>query len=126
MTDDTVANKGLAYEQQACHYLQQHGLTLCQRNYRCRFGEIDLIMREASSLVFIEVRYRRSHRFGSGAESVDRRKQMRLIATAAHYLQGQQSSTTQATRFDVISMRPSQQKPQGDIDITWIKDAFQA
>ena len=87
MTHTVCNNKGQAYETKACLYLQQRGLTLLQRNYRSRHGEIDLIMQEADSLVFVEVRYRRSNRFGSGAESVSYHKQARLIATAAHYLQ---------------------------------------
>ena len=122
----TGIGKGQAYELKACHYLQQHGLKLQQRNYRCRYGEIDLIMQEADRLVFIEVRYRRNSRFGNGAESVDHRKQARLIATASHYLQAQQSSTTQAARFDVISIGPQAATNQDTDAILWIKDAFQA
>lgn len=112
----------------ACLYLQKNGLKLVQRNYHCRQGEIDLIMLDAHYLVFIEVRYRRSLRFGSGAESIDRRKQARLIATASHYLQRQQSNNTQAARFDVISIGPESAsiQAQQDAHIAWIKDAFQA
>mgnify|MGYP000241533353 CR=1 FL=1 len=120
------SSTGQAYELKACHYLQQHGLKLQQRNYRCRHGEIDLIMQEADSLVCVEVRYRRRSHFGDGAESVDRHKQARLIATAAHYLQAMKGSTTQAARFDVISIGPQQATNQDTNDILWIKDAFQA
>jgi len=119
-------NKGQVFELKACRYLQQQGLTLLQRNYHSRLGEIDLIMKDANTLVFIEVRYRRSNRFGSGAESVNYRKQTRLIATAAHYLQNQQGSATQAARFDVISIGPQQGLKPGADEILWIKDAFQA
>lgn len=123
-----ASNRGQAFEHKACLYLQQHGLKLLQRNYRSRLGEIDLIMMDGEYLVFIEVRYRRSHRFGTGAESVDRRKQGRLISTANHYLQRQRCSNTQAARFDVISISP---QPTTTMDsqadhILWIKDAFQA
>jgi putative endonuclease len=122
-TDTPVSTrKGQAFELMACHYLQQQGLSLVARNYRSRHGELDLIMNDGDSLVFVEVRYRRSTRFGSGAESVDRHKQARLIATAAHYLQNCGSRATQAARFDVISFGPQ----QGTNNILWIKDAFQA
>jgi len=128
MTSTTAIGnkKGQTFELKACHYLQQRGLKLLQRNYRSRYGEIDLIMQEADSLVFIEVRYRRSNRFGSGAESVNQHKQDRLIATAAHYLQNQRCSMTHASRFDVISIGPQQGIDQGAEEILWIKDAFQA
>ena len=62
------------------------GLSLLTRNFRSRLGEIDLIMDDGQSLVFVEVRYRRGNAFGSGAESVNRRKQARITACAQHYL----------------------------------------
>ncbi|MBE9539452.1 MAG: YraN family protein [Proteobacteria bacterium] len=109
-------------ENTACQYLQQQGLKLIERNYFCPRGEIDLIMRDATSIIFIEVRYRRNIRFGSGAESVDRRKQEKLLATAAHYLQNHPKAAKGACRFDVVSLtgQDDQQK------IEWINDAFQA
>jgi len=111
--------KGRDFELMACDYLQLQGLKLIDRNYRSRQGEIDLIMLDGDYLVFVEVRYRSNPRFGSGAESIDRRKQSRLLATAARYLQEQRHNATQAARFDVISIGAQQ-------DIHWIKDAFQA
>lgn len=114
--------KGRDFEFVACEYLQQQGLKLIDRNYRTRQGEIDLIMLDGDYLVFVEVRYRSNPRFGSGAESIDQRKQSRLLAAAARYLQDLRRSTTQAARFDVVSITPQQ-----DINaIHWIKDAFQA
>src|SRR3990172_1533488 len=86
----TAANRGKMGEHAeglACAHLVRHGLTLLQRNYRCVRGEIDLIMGEGASLVFVEVRYRHKPWFGSGAESVTRHKRAKLIATASHYLQ---------------------------------------
>ena len=124
MNSDTSVcnNKGQSYESMACHYLQHQGLKLLDRNYRSRQGELDLIMLDGDCMVFVEVRYRSNPHFGSGAESIDSRKQARLVATAARYLQGLQRSTTQAARFDVISIGPQ----QGTNEILWIKDAFQA
>ncbi|MEA3278839.1 MAG: YraN family protein [Pseudomonadota bacterium] len=101
----------------ACAYLERRGLRLVQRNYRCRRGEIDLVMRDTGTLAFVEVRYRANMRFGTPAETVDIHKQRRLTAAAAHYLQHQ--PTTLPCRFDVIAI-------SGDNRIDWIRDAFNA
>lgn len=112
---------GQAAETAACDHLQQHGLQLIERNYHCRQGEIDLIMRDGNYTVFVEVRFRRNSGFGSAAESVDHRKQKKIITTASHYLQQHSKLAQQPARFDVVSM-----SPQGnDTDIDWIRDAFQ-
>ena len=99
----------------ACAYLEGRGLRLVERNYRCRRGEIDLVMRESQTLVFVEVRYRRSSRFVSPAETVDVHKQRRLAAAAADYLQRNPSKLP--CRFDVLAMT-------GEDRIDWIRDAF--
>lgn len=111
---------GRRAELAACRYLQQQGLTLVEGNYRCGSGEIDLVMRDGQTLVFVEVRYRRSVRFGSAAESVDGRKQGKLLAAAAHYLQTHPKAARRACRFDVVALAGQQ------TDIDWIRDAFQA
>jgi putative endonuclease len=80
-------------------YLQQKGPALIESHYRCRWGEIDLILRDRDTLVFAEVRLRQSKTFGGAAYSVDRRKQARIIATARHYLA---SAKDAARRFDVV------------------------
>src|SRR5204862_504789 len=77
---------GTLAEQRAERYLQSQGLGLIERNYRSRFGEIDLIMRDGTSLVFVEVRMRRNKDFGGAAASIDVRKQQRIIRTAHQYL----------------------------------------
>lgn len=91
-------------ENAACEYLQSQGLTLVERNFLCKRGEIDLIMKQADTTVFIEVRYRRNNHFGSGAESVDWRKQEKLLATAEHYLQSHPKAAKGACRFDVVAL----------------------
>ena len=106
---------GKKAEDVACNFLQKEGLTLIERNYHCRYGEIDLIMQDSDVLVFIEVRYRQSALYGSAAESVDHNKQRKLVFTANHYLQ--RYPTTQATRFDVVTLSPNE-SPQ------WITNAF--
>lgn len=109
-------------EDTACDYLQSQGLKLIERNYLGPRGEIDLVMREARTTVFIEVRYRRSIRFGNGAESVDWRKQKKLLTTAQHYLQQHPKAARGACRFDVISLTTQGEQHQ----IDWIPNAFQA
>ncbi len=109
--------QGQAAEAQACRHLQQQGLELIERNYRCRQGEIDLIMRDKQSIVFVEVRYRSNTNFGGAAASVDQRKQAKLIGAASHYLQQHHALAQQPARFDVIAITPT--------TLEWIRDAFQ-
>ena len=114
-------------EQQACDHLQGQGLRLIERNYRSRFGEIDLIMRHADTLVFVEVRYRLSSRYGSPAESVDARKQAKIRATAEYYLQQHPQRPGESCRFDVVAITPpgvSDAKPATGGTLNWIPDAF--
>jgi putative endonuclease len=112
---------GQHYENQACTFLQQQGLRLIKRNFACRLGEIDLIMQEKKSLVFVEVRYRRSHSFGDGIESIEYRKCKKLIRTAEYYLQQNRLTEKIPCRFDVIGIT----HVSSDNSLTWIKDAFQ-
>jgi putative endonuclease len=111
--------QGKAAEAKALSYLQSRGLRLLQRNYRARGGEIDLIMQQEGTLVFVEVRYRKSSRFGSAAESVSAAKQHKLLNTASRFLQ--QQGLDAPCRFDVVGISGSNQT-----EIEWIRDAFQA
>ena len=108
---------GKKAEDVAYSFLKKNGLELIARNYRCNFGEIDLIMQDKEILVFVEVRYRKSDKFGSAIESVDANKQRKLVFTANHYLN--QTSHSQPTRFDVVALSP-------DEPPHWIIDAFMA
>ncbi len=100
-------------------FLERKGLRFVERNFRSRFGEIDLIMRDGEVLVFVEVRHRRSSRFGTAAETVDRRKQHKLIRTAEYYLHRHPALAERPCRFDVIATST----PEGQID-RWIQEAF--
>ncbi len=111
-------NAGLQAEQIAATFLINHGLSLVAQNYHCRFGEIDLIMQEAETLVFVEVRLRTSHQFGGAAESITQQKQHKLIATAQHFLQTQPNHPC---RFDAILMNKANLH-----DIEWLRNAFDA
>lgn len=113
-------DRGRQAEQLACHYLQAQGLRLIQRNYRCRLGEIDLVMEDGECLVFIEVRCRRNERFGNAIDSITPTKQARLIAAAQHYLQRTGGTHNQPCRFDAVGITPG----QGDHGIVWLQDAF--
>ncbi len=106
-------------ERDALRHLLQQGLRPVERNFRCRGGEIDLIMLEDDCLVFIEVRYRRSTRFSDPATTVDARKQQKLLRTAALYLARNRRFGRLATRFDVVALTGD-----GASSICWIRDAF--
>jgi putative endonuclease len=111
-------------EQNACQYLLKQNLKLISKNYRSKFGEIDIIMQDGQTLVFVEVRYRKQDKFGSGAESITLTKQKKLIKTASFYLQQHSYTNALSARFDVVSM--SAQPASTNMKIDWIKDAFQA
>ncbi|NIP73385.1 MAG: YraN family protein [Gammaproteobacteria bacterium] len=113
--------QGRRAEQLACEHLESRGLRPVARNYRCKAGELDLIMEEADTLVFVEVRFRRNTRYGSGTETVDRRKRAKVIAAASHYLQ-RCESRGRACRFDVVSITTDRRA----FAIQWIRDAFSA
>lgn len=112
-------NNGAQAEQWAAQYLQQQGLKPVTENYRGRFGEIDLIMRDGTALVFVEVRLRRNADFGGAAASIDTRKQQRIIRTAQQYL----ASLTRIPpcRFDAVLMDDAQ-----GTNVLWLKNAFEA
>lgn len=102
-------------ETRATRFLTGHGLTLVTRNYRCRGGEIDLVMRDGRQLVFVEVRYRSHSGYGGALASIDPRKRRRLIIAAQHYLL--HSGWQGPCRFDVVGFGPDQ-------PAHWIRDAI--
>ena len=112
--------KGRECEKQARVYLESQGLTFLEQNYRSRYGEIDLIMQDQTTLVFVEVRYRDSNAFGSAAETVDIRKQNKLRTTAEYYLQQHQKYKMYPCRFDVVAASPDTSKN----NLNWLKNAF--
>ncbi|WP_105188530.1 YraN family protein [Pseudoalteromonas sp. T1lg48] len=79
--------KGQHYELLAQDYLEKQGLTPVSRNYNCRYGELDLIMKEGLTWVFVEVKFRRKQEFGGVLYALTERKQQRLRRTIAHYVQ---------------------------------------
>jgi putative endonuclease len=111
-----VNRRGVAAETLAASFLLSRGLVIAQRNYHCRFGEIDLIARDGTTLVFVEVRQRRSERYGGAAESITAAKRARLVAAARHYLA--RHGQVPACRFDVVLIRGAEPC------IEWIRNAF--
>lgn len=99
---EQAAARGKAAEARALAYLQQQGMQLLERNFSCRCGEIDLIMHEQQTLVFVEVRQRSSAQYGGAAASVTAAKQIRLWRTAEYYLQ--RYPKPPRCRFDLIAI----------------------
>lgn len=111
-------DRGRNAETLAARYLESRGLTIVERNYRCRYGEIDLIARDGLTLVFVEVRARRSRAFGGAAASITAAKRNKLRRTALHYLAALGRSPR--CRFDAVLL-------SGDAHaVEWIRDAFGA
>ncbi|MEC9339943.1 MAG: YraN family protein [Pseudomonadota bacterium] len=111
--------RGAVAERIACDYLRRRGLDLAERNFRVRGGEIDLVMRQDETLVFVEVRARRSNQWGTAAETVTTRKQRRLLLAAQYYLQS--TGHVGPCRFDVVALTGEPGRERVD----WIRDAFQ-
>ncbi len=101
-------------EQKALSFLEAKGLSLVEKNFSCRLGEIDLIMKDETCLIFVEVRKRTNPLYGSGAETVTPAKQRKIIKTAQFFLLNHAIGDYDC-RFDVISINE---------DVDWIKHAF--
>jgi putative endonuclease len=121
MDDRLRKQAGSTAEDNALSHLRQQGLKLIARNYRCRAGEIDLVMLDGSTLVLIEVRYRATTAFGGAAASVTPHKQRRLALAAKHLLVSRAELRRYPARFDVVAVAPA---PGGDRQIEWIRNAF--
>ncbi len=117
-----TVNRGAKAEDRALAYLQSHGLALLARNYRCRGGELDLVMEAAGMLVFVEVRYRASADFGTPEETITASKQKRLLLAARIYLLHHPRHAARPMRFDVVSL----QGKLPEARIKWIRNAFGA
>jgi putative endonuclease len=115
--------KGLRFEDQARDYLRANGLVLLHPNYRCRFGEIDLVMRDGDTLCFIEVKFRKSRFFGGAAASITQTKQRKIIKTALFYIASHKQLANQAMRFDALLI---QQQADRSNHINWVQNAFYA
>ena len=115
-------NKGKAAENIACSYLKQNGLKLIDKNFYSRYGEVDLIMQDQDTLVFIEVRYRKNLDYGGALESVTPAKQKKIQTTALYYMQKKGSEYN--SRFDVVALTGNDINNQNKLSIEWIQNAF--
>jgi putative endonuclease len=113
---------GADFERRAGDELERAGLTLLVRNYTTRHGELDLVMRDGDTVVFVEVRYRKSASHGDAASSVTAGKQARLILAAQHWLAAHPQHARRACRFDVVSY----DGPMDAIRREWLRGAFEA
>jgi len=112
------AQRGAAVETAALAHLRTAGLSPLARNVRYKGGELDLVMRDGDTVVFVEVRYRADARFGGGAASVDLRKRRKLVLAARLFLQAHPALAQQPCRFDVV-------EGSGEpLHLNWLRDAF--
>lgn len=113
---------GSAWEARALAYLKRAGLVLLARNYTTRYGEIDLVMRDGDTVVFVEVRYREKHDFADAAMSVTRHKQGRLVRAASLFLQARPEWAQHPCRFDVLAFDHA----ADGTGCRWLRAAFDA
>lgn len=109
--------QGQLAEVMAATFLQKQGLKLVEKNFRCKYGEIDLIMQDGKTLVFVEVRLRSNQNYGGAAMSINQAKQQKLTRSAEHYLQTHHIQS--ACRFDAILLQSTQLNA-----VEWIQNAF--
>lgn len=120
MDDRHRKEAGVTGEAAALRYLCDRQLMLVTKNYRCKAGEIDLVMFDGPTLALIEVRYRADGAFGGAAASVTWRKQRRLINAARHLLLTRAELRRYPARFDVVTVEPG----ADGLRIEWIRHAF--
>ena len=108
-------------EDLAVRYLKKRGYKVIERNYRCQWGEIDLVARDKETLIFVEIKSRSSPGFGLPQDAVDRFKQEKLIQVAKAYMAEHRLPETIPARFDVVAVRLTPSGPEMEL----IKDAFQ-
>lgn len=123
--------QGGQFESLVWSWLEKHGYTLIEKNFARRVGEIDLVVKDPDKLtvVFVEVRFRASERYGGAIESVDYRKQRKLVRTANSWLQRHATQNTPA-RIDIIAIKPARRNTPTShswcgFEINWVKNAVE-
>ncbi|MEI2431303.1 MULTISPECIES: YraN family protein [Lysobacter] len=120
--DPGTRGRGAAVEAAARDHLLGYGLRPLASNAGFRVGELDLVMLDGDTVVFVEVRYRRDDRYGGGAVSVDARKRRKLVLAALAFLQRHRALADRACRFDVVEAQGDPERPR----LNWLRDAFRA
>jgi putative endonuclease len=113
---------GNVFEQRACAELERAGLKLLAKSYSTRFGELDLVMRDGNTVVFVEVRYRKHAAHGNAAESVTTSKRAKLIKAAELWLAEHPKHSNASCRFDVVTY----DGPAESARASWLRGAFEA
>ena len=121
MPPRSSAKTGKDAEQQALEHLQRQGLRLLAQNWLCKRGELDLVMLDGDTVVFVEVRYRKYAQWGGALASIDERKRQKLILAAQFFLLSEHRWADSPCRFDVVAIEST---PSGQADLNWLKDAF--
>ncbi|MFC6335642.1 YraN family protein [Pseudomonas sp. CCM 7891] len=121
MPQQSSAQSGKDAELQALKHLQQQGLRLLAQNWLCKRGELDLVMLDGDTVVFVEVRYRKHAQWGGALASIDRRKRQKLTLAAQFFLQSERRWADHPCRFDVVAIEST---PLGTTDLIWLPDAF--
>ena len=124
MNPENTTTLGRRAEDLACRHLEALGLQLLERNYRCRAGEIDLVMLDGKTLALVEVRSRSTSAHGGAAASVGARKQQRFIRAARHLMLTRAEYRKLAARFDVVAIDAG--RDGGPPVVRWIRDAFRS
>lgn len=122
MPQASPTSAGQAAENQALEFLQGQGLQLLTRNWRCKGGELDLVMLDTDTVVFVEVRYRLHAGFGGALGSIDERKQKRLAHAASLFLLKESCWANHPCRFDVVALQGSHHAGR---PLQWLKNAFE-
>jgi putative endonuclease len=113
---------GSAFEERARKALERAGLRLLARNYTTRYGELDLVMRDGETVVFVEVRHRVRQDYGDAATSITAAKQAKLAQTAQLWLAAHPQHAQRACRFDVVAY----DGPGDSATMAWLRNAFDA
>ena len=115
--------RGRHFEAVAAEYLEDRGLVVLARGYRCRLGEIDLVCRDPRTLVIVEVRARSSRALASAVASIDARKRARIVNATRHFLMRRNEWRDAVIRFDVVAFDAID---TADARISWLRNAFDA
>lgn len=121
MPQRSSAQSGKDAELQALEHLQQQGLCLLAQNWLCKRGELDLVMLDGDTVVFVEVRYRKHAQWGGALASIDGRKRQKLILAAQFFLLSESRWANHPCRFDVVAIESA---PHGTTDLNWLRNAF--